>query len=93
MPYAPPPPRRTRAQARRLGCKTAAEWYLLDRTRTILDPDGWRNSWSAWWEYWNLPITKNEYESRAGMCTCAKYDPNRREHFMRPNPPMPRLFM
>ena len=78
----------TRGQARRGGYKTAAEWYMLDTTRNVCDPDGWRRL-GGWWEYWNTPISELEYQGRVGRCTCVKYDAARHRHFMRPTPDLP----
>lgn len=58
--------------------KTSDEWYKLDKTRDIIDPDGWRKMPRPA-DYWNnVRIIKEEYEDRAYKCSVGPY--NYRDH-------------
>ncbi len=55
--------------------KTCSEWYALDTTRDIIDPDGFFRSSKAaplFWYY--VPVTKDFYEKRCNRCSLMSYN-------------------
>jgi hypothetical protein len=49
--------------------KTSAEWYAIDTTCDIMDPDGWRRESKPNHFYYKIPITKKEYDDRMRRCS------------------------
>lgn len=57
--------------------KTSSEWYRLDTSVDIVDPDGWDRDSSNGVLYWfKVPITKAEYNRRTSRSTTKSFSKN-----------------
>lgn len=54
--------------------KTCSEWYELDTTKDIVDPDGFfRRSEVAAVFWYYVPVTKTFYQKKSARCSTTTY--------------------
>ena len=73
--------------------KTSHEWYEMDHSYDILDPDGWPRSHYGAEAWYFVPITQTEYSQRLNVSTCTSYMKNGHlPAFQKPKDPKPSVF-